>query len=714
MSEQDKDKHPFKANAHLLKLLGDQLIGDDRLAIFELVKNAYDADADSVDVTVDLEADVPSIIVWDHKGDGMSLSTVKDKWLEIGTSSKRGKNRTRTKKQRLPLGEKGVGRLAVHKLGSQLVINTKAKNSKEVKIEIDWPQLLSDATYIHQATVKAIELSTPEIFTNDNTGTRIQITDLHNISWERKHVRKLARLVNTLQSPFKSPDTFEVNLDIKGREEELKDILEVEDVLTRAIWTFDFTLSEDGEFSYTYTFNPPETLIGLKTTTKNMDDKLELVPLNKEQRLLRKKADRDKFLVTPSDLEGIGPISGKFYVYTGNRKVLNAQGSYQELRNYLDEQSGIRIYRDGIRVFNYGEPSDDWLELNVKRLNNPGTHISTNNIIAAIDLELEASSGLEEKTNREGFDENKNYQMFHHVIKSIYEQLRLIHLQDRTALEEATKSPKDPVGNFEDNIADIKEVIKENGLEKDLKGKIEQIETEFKDLRNVTVTAGIAGMNLSVIFHEVEKGVDQLNSDIQRNADYEQLKLRADQLAKIVEGFTPLLRRNEHSKFKISDIVNDAFNDLEFRLEDHGIVSSWPILTDESPDFAVKAPYGLVRGALSNVMENAIHWLKLEHEKRGDKYKPALKVLSMLDAFEEGPALVVLDNGPGFSLPADLAVQAFKTNRSGGAGLGLFYVDQLMTSLRGRVVITTAEELELDEVHDGAAVVLVFNRKALG
>ena len=60
----------FKARAHLLKLLGDELIGDDRLAVFELVKNAYDADATEVKVTLDLEREKPRIVVTDN-GCGM-------------------------------------------------------------------------------------------------------------------------------------------------------------------------------------------------------------------------------------------------------------------------------------------------------------------------------------------------------------------------------------------------------------------------------------------------------------------------------------------------------------------------------------------------------------------------------------------------------------------------------------------------------------------
>ncbi|MGK3218288.1 ATP-binding protein [Klebsiella pneumoniae] len=139
----------FRANSHLLKLLGDELIGDDRLAVFELVKNAYDADAESVDVELNLNQDHPSIIVYDHFGVGMTKDDFINKWMEIGTKSKRAENRTKTVKfQRLPLGEKGVGRLAVHKLGRKLRINSKALDSNEIEVNIDWSNLLEAAQYI--------------------------------------------------------------------------------------------------------------------------------------------------------------------------------------------------------------------------------------------------------------------------------------------------------------------------------------------------------------------------------------------------------------------------------------------------------------------------------------------------------------------------------------------------------------------------------------
>src|SRR4051794_17176814 len=116
-STKSNDTYPIRARSHLLTLLGEELIGDDRLAIFELVKNGYDADATEVAITLNLSPPNPTIVVQDS-GSGMTLEDITDKWLELATDSRRKNPSLRSKKfRRLPLGEKGVGRIAVFKLG---------------------------------------------------------------------------------------------------------------------------------------------------------------------------------------------------------------------------------------------------------------------------------------------------------------------------------------------------------------------------------------------------------------------------------------------------------------------------------------------------------------------------------------------------------------------------------------------------------------------
>lgn len=704
---------PFRANVHLLKLLGDELIGDDRLAVFELVKNAYDADATKVDVTLNIDCSNPNIIIWDHDGSGMDQDDILNKWMEIGTDSKRSKNRVRTPKlNRLPLGEKGVGRLAVHKLGNHLTINTKALNSPEYRIVIDWPSLIGEAEYIEDTRVSIAPLSDPEFFHSD-TGTRIEISDLNNVHWTRGDLRRLKRLLTSLISPFKSLSDFDVNLSVPGREKEIEDVLEAKDILDKALWRYDFIIDENGEFSSSYAFNPPQTFKELAASSEETkDSNLELLEPSKEEELAREKAVRESLLLKPEDLKGIGPISGTFYVFMKSPAVLNAVGSSQLIKEYLKEQSGVRVYRDSIRVFNYGEGKDDWLGLNAGRINMPGLKIDTGMVIGGIDLSLEDSNGLKEKTNREGFDENDTYKRYRWIVASVIENFHLKHRDDREALDiylkGDVKDASPATTRFSESIEGLKKSIKKHKLEEEMGGKIAQIESDYHQMREVTLSSGIAGINLAVIFHEVERGVDELNVSIKQSDDYDTLLKRAEHLAELLEGFAPLLRRNEQKTFNIKALTQKIIKMNHHRFEHHNIAISCPINTDESESFEVTGPFGLLQATLTNLIDNSIHWTNLKSEKAESSYQPAIRIDSLPNWFKEGPALVVMDNGPGFSLTPEEAIQPFKTSRPGGMGVGLYYSDKVMETIGGRLQICNPEDLELPEAYQGAAVVMIF------
>jgi signal transduction histidine kinase len=707
---------PFRANAHLLKLLGDELIGDDRLAVFELVKNAYDANATTVDVILNLEGENSNIIIWDHKGFGMTKDDILNKWMEIGTNSKRSENKVRTSElNRLPLGEKGVGRLAVHKLGSQLIIHTRAKESAEYKITIDWPSLINEAEYIEDTKVFITPLKEP-IFFKDETGTRIEINDLNNIYWTRGDLRRLKRLLTSLISPFKTVSDFDVILSVPGREKDIADLLEAKDILNKAMWTYDFIIDENGKFSSNYQFKPPITFKELAASESFKDDsRLELLEPSKEEELAREQEVRDTLLLNPEDLNGIGAISGTFYVYMKMPAVLNALGSPQLIKDYLKEQSGIRVYRDGIRVFNYGEAKDDWLGLNAGRINMPGQKIDTGMVVGGVDLDLESSYGLQEKTNREGFDDNNVYKRFKWIVASVVEDFHLQHRVEREALsiylKGDIKDTSPATSRFAESIEDIKKAIKKHGLEDEMTNKVNQIESDYHQMREVTLSSGIAGINLAVIFHEVERGVDDLNASIRQSDDYETLLKRAEHLTELLEGFAPLLRRNEQKTFNIKALTQKITKLNQHRFKHHNIALSCPINTDESEAFEVTAPFGLLQATLTNLIDNSIHWTNLKAEKEGNDYQPAIRIDSLPTWFKEGPALVVMDNGPGFSLSAEEAIQPFKTSRPGGMGVGLYYSDKVMETIGGSLLICSPDDLELPDAYQGAAVVMIFKKE---
>ncbi|MCP5109178.1 MAG: ATP-binding protein, partial [bacterium] len=226
-----KELFVFKPRARLLLQLGDQLIRNESIALLELVKNSYDADAKEVKVDMQRVDDKNrGIIMIEDDGSGMDLDIIRNIWLEPGSEHKEElyENRIRTPKyKRLPLGEKGIGRFGVHKLGYEIEIISKMENKKEVYLKIDWDKF-KKREYLENVVIENIfEKEKPEIFTGGKTGTKIIIKRLKT-SWTRRMVRDVYRSVNSLCSPFDAPDSFRVSFNI-DKEDWLKGLKTWED-----------------------------------------------------------------------------------------------------------------------------------------------------------------------------------------------------------------------------------------------------------------------------------------------------------------------------------------------------------------------------------------------------------------------------------------------------------------------------------------------------
>ncbi|WP_259699109.1 ATP-binding protein, partial [Pseudomonas chlororaphis] len=256
-SYQEEFKQPFRPRARILQLLGDELIGSHKLAVFELVKNAYDAGANEVSVVLDLsDLDNPGIIVKDD-GDGMSLQTIQDVWLVPGNDHRKAQREgliRRGKYNRLPLGEKGLGRFAVHKLGNLIRLTTRAAGLPEYVVEINWENII-DQPFLDEAPI-TIKQRSPEVFVGDDTGTLIEISDLRNKDWKRGEVRSLYKQITSICSPFEGPESFVAIMDVPGHEEWLRGLLDTDAILSRAPWKFNFDISALGEITWSYEFRP--------------------------------------------------------------------------------------------------------------------------------------------------------------------------------------------------------------------------------------------------------------------------------------------------------------------------------------------------------------------------------------------------------------------------------------------------------------------------
>ncbi|NUO74761.1 MAG: hypothetical protein HOQ32_01985 [Lysobacter sp.] len=715
MANSEQAQFPIKARSHVLRLLGDELIGDDGLAVFELVKNSYDADATMVHVEMRIADNQKSLISVTDNGIGMSIDDIENKWLVLATDSKRGKeNRQRSKFfKRSPLGEKGIGRIAAFKLGEQLRLTTKADGHRECVVDINFSELLGQDAFLDNLRVSVRELEKPDTFLHGATGTIIEISKLYRQNWTRADLRKIQRLVTSLASPFETPDSFEVSLSAPGREKDLAGMFGSGDFTDHSIWEYEFSLTEDG-FSWSYRFKPPLWKGVKPSSTKEDSGTLLLIP-EKDEAL----HSTGPLIFRAPMLRGIGPIHGLILGYYRRTEVLGASGNQAQLKKWLDDQTGVRIYRDGIRVFNYGEPGDDWLNLNIRRINTPSGRFGTNSIVAAVSLSLDESDGLKEKTNREGFDGGGAFVQFHQLIASVFDHFEREAKEDRAALDAAIKGKGESTTSpprFIEAISNLKQGIKSKRIDKVFLQDVEAIESDYEELRDVMVSAGTAGLNLAVIFHEVERGVEALANAVNRGMDGAALKRHIEQINYMLHGFAPLLKKNSVRSVLCSEIVSSAERLRRTRFQFHKVVFSAPVLTKEETDFKIRVAPNLLIGALGNLLDNSLYWCQVRREREDDKRPIAIRIATAYREEDGSSLIAVIDNGTGFSPKAlSGARTAFFSERPEGMGLGLYFAGLVAEQCGGLLTIGTTDELrdELDipAAYDGAAVALRFPGK---
>ena len=703
---QGEISQPFRPRARVLQLLGDELIGSSRLAVFELVKNAYDADANEVVVSLDLASSgEPTITVTDD-GEGMTLDVLRSIWLVPGDDHRqrqRQSERRTDRHRRLPLGEKGLGRFAVHKLGNHITLVTRAAGEKECLVEIDWNELIAKP-YLDEAPV-TIRVRRPKTFSGERTGTRIKVRQLRSANWSRGEVRRLHNQITSICSPFEEPGGFEAKLLVPGHESWIEDLPDIQEILNRAIWKFSFR-AEDDSFDWTYEFRQVPGLLLDGRIVEKSGERLKLPSRTGGNRIEK------KVVADGAVFEGIGPITGEFYVYDRDREVRRRMPHIRLLESYLDETGGIRVYRDGIRVYNYGELGDDWLGLDLRRVNVPTRRISRNIILGAVHLRLQESFGLVEKTNREGFVENETCQQLRRIVLGALATLETERQFDKERIRKLTEKPDDPVtARIEKPIDELRRELERQGVRNKFEPYVAKIERDYQYMQETLLTAGMSGLNLAVVFHEVERGVRALHQTVSEGEDVESAAMQARDLMRLLDGFAILLRRDskrQHSGRQLLDAARQ-FNMLRFRY--HRIQLVCPSLQRDNEGFRSRFAFGLVVGALNNLIDNALYWLRVRWpDLPAHKESPTRKIyMGISHEFAAGPAVIIADNGAGFQGddPGNL-VRPFFTRKPEGMGLGLYYASLAMELNGGQLAFPQYGETELPEEFDGAAVALIF------
>ena len=325
---------PFSIESRLIRELGERLVREPEVALLELVKNSYDADAKSCEIRV-LGNDG---IVIEDDGRGMTLTEFTNGWMRIGTGSK-GKSPKSEKYGRPTTGEKGIGRFAIRYLGHKLDLETVAydkKRKKKTKLTatFDWQ------TFDKQEDLGQVKIPYRlyEVEENTASGTTLSIKELRpvvdEIDWNDLRTGSMG-VVSPIRSLLEEP--------VNGEEDGDTDP------------GFSLISNEGGEDA-----NIAAQLLDhyfLRATIEFGEDHLEIS-------IFQQGAAEPYLSIKEPVLSKLGKLRADIRFFP-RREGLFAGGDFDGRKAYswVRENYGVKVFDRAFQVRPYGMEGDDWLGL---------------------------------------------------------------------------------------------------------------------------------------------------------------------------------------------------------------------------------------------------------------------------------------------------------------------------------------------------------------
>lgn len=440
----DMAHEQFRIDPLVVFKLGEELISDETQALLELIKNAYDADASFARVAISTNGIPKGLLIQPDKnkqgwievtddGVGMTPEAIRDGWLLIAKSGKREFKDAGmvTKKNRTPLGDKGLGRLGTQRLGWALQIATKTPDSdKERVVAFSWEDFLTAAT-LDQVAIKSTTRSTER-----KHGTVLTITELQEPDrWTGERITQLQEEFSEVISPYEGVSEFTVAVSVDGTPVDLQSLG------TR--------VRETAQLHYDIKFEDEKLVVAGRATLglfrpaggKQMQEYRKLVEtddgaaffqhlvaadakkkvglhrgrgrwfvtftLTRELADLSPEVDADGSPVSP------GPFRAEvdsFSLATGDEATATVFGTLSQYRKFIKDLAGIRVYRDGFVV----RTDADWLGLG-SQWTSAGSYygLKPDTTLGYVAISSRDNARLVEKTDREGFVDNAAYRNFH-------------------------------------------------------------------------------------------------------------------------------------------------------------------------------------------------------------------------------------------------------------------------------------------------------------
>lgn len=375
----------FRISSFLKDLIGRELITDEFVAVFELVKNSFDANAKTVKIIFEHQYDPKNarIIIWDD-GYGMNLDDINNKWLFVAHSDKRDgsedKNyRDKIQHRRIFAGAKGVGRFSCDRLGDRLNLIT-LKDEFNARIEtlnIDWTSFEEDSNneFIDIKVKHRAEQFVP--YSDFYHGTILEISGLRDV-WDRSRIQKLKISLEKLINPIQENDVDDFSIEIIAKDEILRDQKET-----------DQRKKVNGVIK-----NIVFESLGLKTT------QIKVAIIENGGIIQSTLIDRGTEIYS---LKERNPYN-KLYDISISLFVLNRAGkmNFKKIMGVNSVEYGsVFIYKNGFRIYPFGEEGDDTLQIDRRKQQGFYRFLGTRDLIGRIEINGEASN-LKETTSRDG------------------------------------------------------------------------------------------------------------------------------------------------------------------------------------------------------------------------------------------------------------------------------------------------------------------------
>jgi signal transduction histidine kinase len=702
LREEDKvlvGEAAFRPRARLLRTLGHELITNQFIAVQELVKNAYDADAHQVIVAFEgpFQPGSGALTVVDD-GVGMTLETVLNAWMEPATSWK--VRRTTTATMRRVTGEKGIGRFASARVAATLeLVSVSVETGRMVTALFDWGRFDDPDKYLDE--IKCTWREEPG--NGRPRGTTLRLQRLRD-NWSEKNGQPFVTLrtqLGRLVSPVAPPTDFAITMDVAE--------------------PFD---GHSGAITAPAFLGKPRYWLAGSMTSSGDIDAISQGPNGSEQILEHGKRPR---VLIAGEPPACGPFSFEFRVWDRTDEDLRQlaaefHSSLRDIRRDLNAASGVGIYRDGFRVLL--PDNSDWLGLDLRRVQNPTLRLSNNQIVGVLSISRDANPSLVDQTNRQGLVDNKASDHFRAAVREILAKLE----QKRdTARRPAPTLPSQAPGLFTKlSLQSVRDYVASNyakdaNLLEVVAAAERSIAEGVADVKTVLVRyrrLATLGQLIDGILHDGRTPLQTIGNTVrffQRDLNakatgsiltkaskktmqdrLERISSQAELLDALFTRIAPFSgrRRGRPSASTLEHVLNETTKILRQEIEDAGAEVELP-----EGETTIKLDQGDMQMIFTNLLSNALYWV--QRMPAGQR-----KIKFEIDRQEGSVAVTISDSGPG--VPAEVRGQImtpYFTTKSEGIGLGLALAGEIAAEYDGSLDLLAEGPL------DGATFRVTLRRR---